>query len=233
MKTNILAIDAATEACSVALQFNGEIYSRFEVCPQQHSQRILPMVDAVLKEAGVELTHLDALAFSQGPGSFTGVRIGVGVAQGLAFGADLPLVGISTLQTMAQWAIEAYDCQRVIAAIDARMGEIYTAQFAVENGLASMVGEQQVIKPDVVEFSFADDDETEVFGVGTGWQTYGDELSEKIDIVILDDILFPQAKDMLPLAVKALADNLLVVRAEDAQPVYVRDTVSWKKLPGK
>ena len=101
---NYLALDASTEACSVALQVNGKIFSRYELCPQSHSLRLLPMIDDVLNEAGIKLAALDGLIFGQGPGSFTGVRIGVGVAQGLAFSANLPVVGVSSLQAMAQLA---------------------------------------------------------------------------------------------------------------------------------
>lgn len=104
MSTRILAIDTATEACSVALWNQGETHALFELCPREHTQRILPMVQQVLAESGVTLAELDALAFGRGPGSFTGVRIGIGIAQGLALGADLPMLGVSTLQTMAQGA---------------------------------------------------------------------------------------------------------------------------------
>lgn len=102
MSAKILAVDTATENCSVALIVDGKVYSRRAVAPREHTIKILPFVDEVLKEAGVRLQDLDALAFGQGPGSFTGVRIGIGIAQGLAFGADLPMVGISTLEAMAQ-----------------------------------------------------------------------------------------------------------------------------------
>ncbi|WP_268580446.1 tRNA (adenosine(37)-N6)-threonylcarbamoyltransferase complex dimerization subunit type 1 TsaB, partial [Escherichia coli] len=101
----------------------------FELCPREHTQRILPMVQQVLAESGLALNQLDALAFGRGPGSFTGVRIGIGIAQGLALGADLPMIGVSTLQTMAQGAWRVSGAERVLAAIDARMGEVYWGQF--------------------------------------------------------------------------------------------------------
>ncbi|WP_105623184.1 tRNA (adenosine(37)-N6)-threonylcarbamoyltransferase complex dimerization subunit type 1 TsaB, partial [Cronobacter malonaticus] len=100
----ILAIDTATEACSVALWDNDKTSALFELCPREHTQRILPMVSEILTESGVALSAMDALAFGRGPGSFTGVRIGIGIAQGLALGAELPMVGVSTLMTMAQGA---------------------------------------------------------------------------------------------------------------------------------
>lgn len=123
MSTRILAIDTATEACSVAVWNQGEIHALFELCPREHTQRILPMVQQVLAESGLALNQLDALAFGRGPGSFTGVRIGIGIAQGLALGADLPMIGVSTLQTMAQGARRVSGAARVLAAIDARMGK--------------------------------------------------------------------------------------------------------------
>ena len=121
----ILAIDTATEACSAALWNDGNTCAHFELCPREHTQRILPIVQDILTQGGVSLTDLDALAFGRGPGSFTGVRIGIGIAQGLALGAELPMIGVSTLVTMAQGAWRKQGATRVLAAIDARMGEVY------------------------------------------------------------------------------------------------------------
>lgn len=98
----ILAIDTATEACSVALWNDGTVNAHFELCPREHTQRILPMVQDILTTSGTSLSDIDALAYGRGPGSFTGVRIGIGIAQGLALGAALPMIGVSTLMTMAQ-----------------------------------------------------------------------------------------------------------------------------------
>ena len=116
----LLALDTSTEACSAALQLGSEILTLDEVCPQQHSKRILPMVQQLLSNAGVSLAQLDGIVFGRGPGSFTGVRIGVGVTQGLAFGADIPVYGVSTLAAMAQAARRLYNAEQVVAAIDAR-----------------------------------------------------------------------------------------------------------------
>ncbi len=110
MSTRILAIDTATEACSVALWNNGEVQALFELCPREHTQRILPMVQQILASSGLSLQQLDALAFGRGPGSFTGVRIGIGIGQGLALGANLPMIGVSTLQTMAQGGVSSDWC---------------------------------------------------------------------------------------------------------------------------
>jgi len=227
-KSAILAIDAATEACSVALDYNGQQYHRFEVCPQQHSQRILPLVDEVLKQAGVKLAQLDAIAFSTGPGSFTGVRIGVSVAQGLAFGADLPMIAVSTLQTMAQGAIRLNDAKAINVAIDARMGEIYTNEYRNCDGIAEPVASDCVIKPQEVDYQITDS----VHCAGTGWQSYPAQLAAKVAQYMNTEVLYPDALDMLVLAQRAVAQGEQV-QASQAQPVYVRDTVTWKKLPGR
>ena len=229
---NYLAIDASTEACSVALSFQGKLYQRFDLCPQSHSLMLLPMVDDVLKEANCQLADLDGLIFGQGPGSFTGIRIGVGVAQGLAFAAELPVVGVSTLQAMAQQAFRKHQQSDVIAAIDARMGEIYSNYFTVDGkGLMQSIAADVVIAPEKAAEHYQHINEA-CYGVGTGWDAYQEKLTlEKLNPES-PEILFPDAVDMLTLGTEWFAQGLAVT-AEHAQPVYVRDTVSWKKLPGK
>ena len=147
----ILAIDTATEACSAALWNDGTLSAHFEICPREHTQRILPLVQDVLNESGTLLTELDALAFGRGPGSFTGVRIGIGIAQGLALGAGLPMIGVSTLATMAQGAWRKNGATRVLAAIDARMGEVYWAEYQRnEQGVWHGEESEAVLKPEAV-----------------------------------------------------------------------------------
>ena len=121
----LLALDTSTEYLSLCLWQDGAVLSRDLLAGQTHSQRVLPMVGEMLSEAGLSLKQLDGIAFGAGPGSFTGLRIGCGVAQGLAFGADLPVVGVSTLFALAQQA----ESQRVITCLDARMGEVYHAAY--------------------------------------------------------------------------------------------------------
>lgn len=239
---NYLAIDASTEACSVALQVsdahNKKVYSRYDLCPQSHSLQLLPMVDEVLKEAGIKLSQCDGLIFGRGPGSFTGVRIGVGVAQGLAFAADLPVVGVSSLQAMAQLAYIKHQKSQVIAVIDARMGEVYNGYYCLdENNImqAQQLADENseaVSAPDLVKKRLVDKVTKPIYGVGTGWDAYNEVLSALKSNQGSPEILFPNAEAMLAigeLAFKRGED----VSAEDAQPVYVRDTVSWKKLPGR
>ena len=229
-----LALDTSTEACSVALALDGQILALDEVCPQQHSKRILPMVQQLLADAGVSLYQLDGIIFGRGPGSFTGVRIGVSVAQGLAFGADLPVFGVSTLAAMAQAAAVQQNATEVIAAIDARMAEVYIAAFTLdEAGLMQAITPEIAAKPAALpevltSLSFT----SRVLGVGTGWQTYSQALQQLAPALIADSILYPSAQFMLPFASRAWQQQLFV-SAEQAEPVYVRDEVTWQKLPGR
>jgi len=227
---NFLAIDASTEACSVAIKYNDKQFSEYELCPQSHSLRLLPMIDSVLKQANVKLTELDGIIFGQGPGSFTGVRIGIGVTQGLAFSAELSARGVSTLQAMAQQAFDDKGERKVIAAIDARMSEVYTCYFEVdEQGIMQPKTEETVLKPEFVA-QYYQDLAIPAYGVGTGWDAYP-ELTALKSNADSPEILFPTAVAMLTLGQVDFAQHC--VDAENAQPKYVRDTVSWKKLPGR
>ncbi|TYK64434.1 tRNA (adenosine(37)-N6)-threonylcarbamoyltransferase complex dimerization subunit type 1 TsaB [Colwellia echini] len=238
---NYLALDASTEACSVALEVNGKMFSRYELCPQSHSLRLLPMIDDVLQEANIKLTELDGLIFGQGPGSFTGVRIGVGVAQGLAFSANLPVVGVSSLQAMAQSAFLTHGETKVVAAIDARMAEVYNGYFELdENNIMQEKQSEAVTPPEQLDAHLSSVVKSTFYAVGTGWDAYFEKPNEALGekLVALKsnqgspEILFPTAEAMLVIG-KTKLEQGQGVTAENAQPVYVRDTVSWKKLPGK
>ncbi|NNS05421.1 tRNA (adenosine(37)-N6)-threonylcarbamoyltransferase complex dimerization subunit type 1 TsaB [Erwinia rhapontici] len=232
MSTRILAIDTATEACSVALLNEDRLLAHFELCAREHTQRILPLVQQILQEGGVALKDLDALAFGRGPGSFTGVRIGIGIAQGLALGANLPLIGVSTLKTMAQSAWRLHGASRVLAAIDARMGEVYWAEYQRdEQGNWQGEETEAVLKPDAAAARMA-----ALSGqwacVGTGWQAWPQLAENSALALTLSDVTLPCAEDMLPLAQQALAAGMTVA-PEHAEPTYLRNEVTWKKLPGR
>ena len=172
-----------------------------------------------------------AIAFGRGPGSFTGVRIGVSVAQGLAFGAGVPLIGISTLAAMAQGAHRLEGATRVLTAIDARMNEVYFGHYELLDGRMQLVGEEVVSDPAALI-----DARGKLAGslscVGTGFETYGETLNALADELAVSQVRFPAAVDMLPLARSAwLAGEAVAV--EQATPVYLRDKVTWKKLPGR
>lgn len=227
----ILAVDTATEACSAALLVGDKLFSRWEEAPRDHTRKILPMVQAVLEDAGISLSDLDAIAFGRGPGSFTGVRIGISVAQGLAFGAGVPLIGISTLAAMAQGAYRRDGAEQVLTAIDARMNEVYFGRYELIDGRMQLVGDEVVSEPAALV-----DVRGKLAGpvtcVGTGFETYGETLSGLADELAESQVRFPAAEDMLPLARAAwLAGEAVPV--ELATPVYLRDKVTWKKLPGR
>lgn len=228
----ILAIDTATEACSVALWNDGTTFAHFELCPREHTQRILPLVRAALADADVKLTDLDALAFGRGPGSFTGVRIGIGIAQGLALGAELPMIGVSTLATMAQGAWRKTGATRVLAAIDARMGEVYWAEYQRDaDGVWHGEETEAVLKPEAVSDRLQQLDGSWAM-VGTGWGAWP-ELAANSPLTLTDgEMLLPTAEDMLPIARQLFAAQKWVA-VEQAEPVYLRNEVAWKKLPGR
>lgn len=231
MSSRILAVDTATEACSVALWCEGDIISRFAISPREHTQKILPMVEEVLAEAGMGLNQLDALAFGRGPGSFTGVRIGVGIAQGLALGANLPMIGVSSLMTLAEGAFRTAGHEHVLVAIDARMSEIYCAQYQrISEGLWLGEETEAVLLPDDFKNKF-----TGLSGhwgyAGTGWEAYPSLFNDSTSLAD-SHITLPDAQDMLPIAAQ-LWQQGKVVAVENVEPTYLRNEVTWKKLPGR
>ena len=219
----ILAIETATEACSAALDINNECRHRFEVAPRRHTELILPMIDDLLREADIQVEQLDAIAFGQGPGAFTGVRIAIGVIQGLAFAHDIPVIPISSLAALAQHYADEHTC--VASAIDARMQEIYWGMYKKNNeGLMQAITEEKVCSP--TKISTPQNDEW--FGAGTGWQTYSLELqaSFKGTLKGFKGEVFPSAADVMELAKPAyLEGNLMAV--DQVMPVYLRNKVVY------
>ncbi|HHX8347981.1 tRNA (adenosine(37)-N6)-threonylcarbamoyltransferase complex dimerization subunit type 1 TsaB [Vibrio diabolicus] len=232
MSAKILAIDTATENCSVALLANDQVISCSAVAPRDHTKKVLPMVDEVLKEAGLTLQELDALAFGRGPGSFTGVRIGIGIAQGLAFGADLPMIGVSTLAAMAQGSHRLHGVTNVAVAIDARMSEVYWARYSrQDNGEWVGIDEECVIPPARLTEEAQADDKTWTIA-GTGWDAYQEVLADLPFNLTHGDVLYPDSQDIVILAEQEFKKGN-TVPVEDSSPVYLRDNVTWKKLPGR
>ena len=222
----LLALDTATEACSAALYIDGEIRQQYQLAPREHTQLILLQAQTLLDEAGLTIQQLDGLAFGCGPGSFTGVRIATSVVQGMAFGADLPVVPVSTLAAMAQHMVEQHQASHVISAIDARMGGIYAGCYRMDDcGLMRLVGIEALSSP--VDFVAPTDHHW--IGAGTGWQTHGDVLQQRMGARVSDiypDVL-PQAASMALLAADAMSKGK-TVSAENAQPVYLRNDVAKK-----
>lgn len=225
---NLLAIDTSMEACSASVLVDGKQYSAYEECPQQHSQKILPMIDRLLNECGSEIADMDYLVFGRGPGSFTGVRIACGIVQGLAFGANKRVIGISTLAAMAQTSAE----QRISVASDARMGEVYYGEYErSEQGNLTCLSER-VISPSLALESM------KIFNPaglsGSGWQAYP-EFAELVE-AHKTSTAYPHAEKMIELALNDLQNTTnkrVGIEASELEPVYLRDKVTWKKLPGK
>ncbi len=224
---NILALDTSAEACSVALNLDGVLIGRSEHAPRRHTERILPMLDQLLAEAGLSLKQLDAIAFGRGPGSFTGVRIAAGVTQGIALGADLPVLPISTLAALAQRAFAQRGERAILTAFDARMKEVYWAGYCVDDsGLAVLVGQEAVLPPEQIALPEAG----QWFGAGSGWAAYATVLMQTsgLEPSRVDPELFCRAEEMALLAAAELAAGR-AVSADQALPVYLRDQVAWKK----
>ena len=225
----ILAIDTATEACSAALYADGEINQFYRVAPREHSHIILPMIEQLLAEAEISLAQLDALAFGRGPGSFMGVRIAAGVTQGIAFARGLPVVPVSTLAAIAQTAHAETGTEHVLAAIDARMNEVYWGAYVLsDDGCVHLQGSESVIAPERASIPA----EHEWTGAGTGWSAYG----EILNAAIAPAGLAGQLNDCLPTAASiarlAAADFQAGrhVDASQAVPVYLRDNVAKKAV---
>lgn len=227
---NILAIDTATEACSAALQVDGRVLARFTHAGRSHTEQLMPMVLGLLAEAGVSLAQLDAYVCGVGPGSFAGVRIGVGYVKGLALAVERPVVGVSSLAMLALPALRALPGSRVIAAIDARMDEIYWAQYvAAGKGLLQLVGTEQVCAPQGA--ALGGDAPTEAtVGVGTGWR-YRDALQQSLGVtpVHVDAQALPAAESALQIAGPVLVAGGGIA-ADGLQPVYLRNKVALTLL---
>lgn len=224
----ILALDSSTDACSVAFYRHGGLHSQFELAAKSHTQRLLPMVDELLQHAGVALTELDAIAFGRGPGSFTGLRICAGIVQGLAFGAQLPVIPVSTLEAMALgYARKNPDLEHsLLVALDARMNEVYWAAFQPEAGGLIALGEEHVMAPEVLTGqSLVQSLGGDFIGIGPGW--HYPPMQALMPKTIVKDV-HPHAEDIALIAAKLL-EQAVKVSALDAQPVYLRDSVSWQK----
>jgi tRNA threonylcarbamoyladenosine biosynthesis protein TsaB len=225
----LLAIDTATEACSAALLLNGEVRERFTVQPRRHGALLLEMMDALLAEAGLRPADLDGLAFSRGPGAFTGVRIAVGVAQGVAFGADLPLVPVSTLAALAQGGFRRTGARRLLPAFDARMDELYWGVYEIgADGLAAQRAAEQVAAAEAVELP----EGAGWFGLGSGWAVHGATLARRLGgrLSGSDPASCCHAADVARLGAAALLQGGGVT-ALAGLPVYLRDRVAWADAP--
>jgi tRNA threonylcarbamoyladenosine biosynthesis protein TsaB len=223
---NILALDTATEACSAAVLTPHGESTRYEEVGRGHSERILAMIDAVLAESSVSLGDLDAIAFGRGPGSFTGVRLAASIAQGLAFGAGLGVVPISSLRALAQRVLDLAPAASVLVCADARMKEVYWACYRRATGGLAEPSEapERVSAPEAVEVPSGAAEP--VHGAGRGWLAYPQlaaRLAPRLQAVHAD--LLPRAQQIARLAVLEVAAGR-VLAPEAAVPTYLRDDVA-------
>ena len=222
----LLAVETSTEACSAALFIDGKVAECFQLAPKEHTKLILPMIDSLMADAGLKPQQLDALAFSCGPGSFTGVRIATGVIQGIALGADLPVVPVSTLAAIAQDFFDNHEENVAFIAMDARMGEIFWGVYRRDaQGYAELIGEEAVTPADAVEFP-----ELSGVGIGSGWGVYSQELTSRLAgfVNYYKADRLPRAGAIARLGARGFEQGLAVA-VEQAMPVYLRDKVAKKE----
>src|SRR3990167_5173497 len=204
---NILSFDTATDACSAALLVGDNVFSRFEIAPRQHAKLLLPMIQDLLQEAKINLSDIDVIAFGCGPGSFMGVRLATGIAQGLAFGLQIPVIPVSTLQVIAQTAYEKTRAQKIVAGWDARMHEIYWGFYVCDdNGLMQAQQEDALCTLEKI-------DKDAFSAVGSAFAGN-----------IFSDDTYPDAKAMLAIALSKYLRNE-IVSPENAHPHYLRHHV--------
>lgn len=222
----VLAVETSTEACSAALHIDGEVEERFELAPREHTKLILPMIDSLMAEAELKPQQLDGLAFSRGPGSFTGVRISTGVIQGIAFAADLPVVPVSTLAAIAHHYLKTATVDCAYTAMDARMGEIFWGVYKKDpEGFAELIGDEAVTPAEKVIFP-----QIEGVGVGSGWAEYPEQLTTRLGDLLqgVEAQHLPRAAAIVDLGVQGFIKNQAVA-VENAMPVYLRDKVAKKE----
>lgn len=215
----LLAFETATEACSVALWIDGRIIERFEIAPRRHAELSLPWAGQLLAEAGIARSQLDAIAVSRGPGAFTGVRLAIALAQGIALALDKPVVAISTLAALAMQSTG----ERTIAAIDARMGEIYIGAFERIGDGQVAVSAEAVMRPESAQLP----DAGQWVAVGTGFAAADGALASHLGAHLLrmDAAALPHAADVARLAALAYKRGEFLA-PEQVEPAYLRNDVA-------
>jgi tRNA threonylcarbamoyladenosine biosynthesis protein TsaB len=216
-----LAIDTSGEHCSAALWLDGEIVSEDTLAGRRHSELLLPMVDALLRRAGLRTSDLEGIAFGSGPGSFTGLRIACGIAQGLACSAGIPVLGVPTLMALA----EASGAARALCCLDARMGEIYHAAYERRNDRWAAVCEPGLYRPQAVPPIDGDG----WTGVGNGFSIHGDVLRRQYGAQLeqVSPAVVPHAREVVRLAAPEFARGGGIA-ADGAVPLYVRNKVALR-----
>jgi tRNA threonylcarbamoyladenosine biosynthesis protein TsaB len=223
--TTILAVDTSTEACSVALQIGGETIAKFADEPRSHSRLLMPMVQQVLAEAEIKVNQLDVIGVSIGPGSFTGLRIGFAAVQGMAYGADIPVVPVSTLELMAATygRQESTQAGEIIALLDARMSEFNLGRYQLDDNkqIVALEADQLMTAEQVIELLKANNPKA-IIGDGGNLFELVPQFAERFTQI------YPNAVDILPIAQQQLSDGL-AVNIETVDLVYLRGTEAWQK----
>ena len=215
----LLALETSTEACSVAVWIDGEVRERFELAPRRHAELVLPWAEQLLAEAGIAKSQLDTIAVGRGPGAFTGVRLAIAIAQGIALALDRPVLPVSTLAALAMRA----QGDRGIAAIDARMGEVYCAAFARSGDGLLALGDEVVAKPDAVLIPEGDN----WHAVGTGFAAGDGALQARLQgrLASVDAGALPHAADVARLGALAFKRGEAIA-PERIEPAYLRNKVA-------
>ena len=224
MSATILALDTATAACTAALLVRDKVHELFDIAPRRHSELIIEMINDLLVDADIKLQNVNVIAFGCGPGSFMGVRIASGIAQGLAFGIEKPVVAVSTLQTLAQTAYEVTAVENIVAGWDARMNEIYWGAYQLnKNGLMVAVKNDRLDKFNAVRLPT----EKEWLAAGNAWGIYKEQLPEKVKrhLISFDGDIYPHAGVMAKIALQKYQQGD-VLSPEKAQPTYLRNKVT-------
>lgn len=219
----LLAIDTSTEACSAALWLDGELRERFELTGREHTQKLMPQVASLLAECGVGYKQLDGIVCGHGPGSFAGVRIGVGYVKGLGLALDRPVLGVSSLAMLALRAAREHQVTKVLSAIDARMNEVYFGAFEIVDGKLRELVTEVVVPPAAVPAMTAG----RWLAAGTGWGPYRDALSAAVNVELVQVLseALPHAGDALLLALPEFVAGR-AINADVLTPVYLRNKVA-------
>lgn len=224
---NLLAIETATEACSAAILTDTLLVEQYTLAPQKHNQLILQMIEEVLEQANLRIEQIDGVAFGCGPGSFTGVRIATSIAQGIGYGAELPVIPVSTLAALSLDAFEEQETEWVYSCLDARMGEVYWGVYYKNGSTIQLVGKEVVSSAEEVSFP----EESYGVGIGSGWKVYQEKLcshgGSQITSVLLER--FPRASRVAQLGAQYFKQGL-VLSAEHIEPVYIRNRVVQNAL---
>lgn len=226
MGVSLLALEMSGDVGSVALLAGGAVSERTIASPREQTDAVLPHVQALLLDAGLELGDLDGIAFGRGPGSFTGLRVATAVAHGFGLAAGLALLPVSSLAAIAQGVWRSQGIERCLVCVDARMGEVYWATFEIRDGRAELIGAEQLGRPAGVRW---DDREVRWAAAGSGFAAYSVDLAGLTAAAefVLPEV-WPAARDLLPVAL----DDLSRGRSrsvEDALPVYLRPETAWKR----